>query len=247
MLHGVLITYLGINFPQEQSLSTCLLFLATVFIAAHLMSELIEKPLRKVLMSAGAKLLNMGAAAKNTVQSKASLSSSSPKDGFALEKGLLIATELFLLLGLIYNGLPTIHRISVEEAAAQDQNTLLEEQVLADRLNLSSAWVAPTNSSKQLPLHLVWQAQKNQTVDFTVSATALDQNNVPISSLRYRMDGRYQRVKRGDYWTEDLQLQVPPSAKIKTVTLAVTSRNGKELLRSASAPQNAQYSLAIKL
>lgn len=254
MLHGVLITYLGINFPQEQSLSTCLLFLSSVFIAAHLMSELIEKPLRKVLMSAGGELLNRWTAADKHVQTKGNKNSKSVADGITFKKGLVIATELLLLVGLVYNGLPTIHRISVEEAAALPQNALLEDQLLSEKLNLSSVSLAPAtkelkSSAPQpsLPLHLVWQAEKNQTVDYNVSAVALDQNNAPISSTRYKMDGRFQRVKRGDYWTEDLQLQVPAAAKVKTVTLAVTSRNGKDMLHAAGTPANANYSLAIKL
>jgi peptidoglycan/LPS O-acetylase OafA/YrhL len=247
MLHGVLITYLGINFPQEQSLSTCLLFLATVFIAAHLMSEIIEKPLRKILMSLGAKLMNRG-----SDQNKDSLSKKPnvQNTGLKLKKILVIAAELLLLAGLVYTALPTIHRVSVEDIAAQQTTALLEDENLSNTLTLSSVSIAGKQtdaSSALLPLHLVWQAQNDQTVNYTVTATALDKNDAPITSLRYKMDGRNQHVKAGDYWAEDLQMQVPDRNLVRTVKIAVRSKNGKELLRASSIPASENYSLAFKL
>lgn len=57
MLHAVLIMYHRINLPQKHSLFSALLFLLILIMGAHLLHNMVERPVRKLFLSMGDALL----------------------------------------------------------------------------------------------------------------------------------------------------------------------------------------------
>src|SRR5205814_3355411 len=66
MLHCVLLAYRSINFPQQQSIWACLAFSGTHLLATDFMFVAIERPLRKLILRVGNKVISSKAGARTS-------------------------------------------------------------------------------------------------------------------------------------------------------------------------------------
>lgn len=261
MLHGVILTYLGVNFPQAQSLSVCLTFLLIVLIAAHLMGELLEKPARGAMLGFGNKIIARlfplasdaqemqkpgsaenadNARRKNNAAGSQQASSTAIAINSKWNKYFL-ASELLIFAAIIYLSLPTIKPLSFGEAKALESLSQITSIEFAPYLKLRAAKVE--NKSKDLSCHFVWQALKNEEVNFTVTAVLLDEKMNPVGSTIYAQDGRRSKVESGQSWYESCKITPFGQAKKFSRVLVSVARNKRETLHYAGGPQNCSFIL----
>lgn len=237
MLHGVLITYLGVNYPQQQSLNVCLLFLVLVFVAAHLMSELVEKPVRKIMLTHGNNLIALFGPKQDLAQkhdSKNSQKDKKPKLN-PWKKRLLLLAELAVLAGLIYFSLPGLEMISESQASVLAKNASVQNVEFSPYLKCKSG--AARDTKNAIELTLVWEAMKAEYANFSVTAIALDANGKSLGSTSYAQDGHFQRVDKGACWVDKCEIALAPQAHAAKVMVSVT-RNKRENLHSISSPHS---------
>jgi peptidoglycan/LPS O-acetylase OafA/YrhL len=230
MLHAVMITYFGVNFPQEQSLTLCLTYLACVWMAAHLMSELFEKPLRAAIMSGGNKVISH-IAARLRKENEAQPAPEKKKKPVSRGWYAFMAAELAIFAGLIYVSLPTIHPVTKAELSSMVETTTsgVRDLVLAPSLICRFATARAQKDS--VSVNFAWEALKSENVNFAVTAILLDKDGNALTHIHYAQDGRYTRVKPGVIWLEKNTLKLPDAERAATVKVSVL-RNRQNLLHS---------------
>jgi peptidoglycan/LPS O-acetylase OafA/YrhL len=135
MLHGVLITYLGVNFPLAQSTAACCSFVLGLVVAAHIMFEFIEKPMRNGILNSSSVLF---ANKSNSVTSSSS-KGSRPKSTWTSKRALLFLAELLAFSGFVYFSLPTVHFVNAAEAKKLALKAPVHSVVLAPYLECLGA------------------------------------------------------------------------------------------------------------
>ncbi len=248
MLHGVFITYLGVNFPQAQSLNSCLLFLTTLFIAAHLMSELLEKPIRTLMISNGGNLINKLAGStspeKSSVQNEAQRSrggkdssnrssiNSSNQDNSrkTFARRLRLSCELVLLFLLVYFGFPTIQRINDTQAGVLATGAAVKDVNFAPFIKCDSA--SATIAKDKVNTKIVWQALKAQSINYSITETAKDVSGAVLASLTYTLDGRTQHVKQGTKFLDQMDIQLSKPEQVSTIEVCLR-KNKRGLMQNS--------------
>ncbi len=222
MLHGVFLTYLAINFPQQDSVAACTVFVIALLMASHIMFELFEKPLRSLLLKIGRK------------------ASSKPKKPYSKKFALIMGAELIAFISLIYFTLPGIHKISITEAEKLSANATVKNIGLAPYLICNAAEARKVGDKLQLTT--VWESTKSEPVNFSVKAVVFSQSNEPLGSITYKQDGLNQRVKANTHWSEEVLISTDLN-KASRVEISVL-KNRRETLHSTDA-KNAEFSFAV--
>lgn len=222
MLHGVFLTYLAINFPQQDSVAACTIFVIALLMASHIMFELFERPLRGFLLKLGRK------------------PSTKPKKPYSKKMAAIMGVEVVAFIALIYFTLPGIHKISSAEAENLGKNATVKQVVLAPYLTCTAASARKVNN--KLQLQTVWESAKAEPVNFSVKAIVFSKQNEPLGSITYKQDGLNQRVKSNTYWNEQVEISTDLS-KASRVEISVL-KNRRETLHSAET-QGQEYSFIV--
>lgn len=220
MLHSVLLAYHGINFPIANSVPHLLMFLATLFVASHLLWMLVEKPMRKLLLTVSSKWLKL-----DPSQKKDAISSKQKKSPAAIA---WVLAEGALLIGLAYFTLPGIQRISEAEATTVASTAGTRNVQFDKLLQLHSGTAIPSPDS--LKVDLVWRAPQSGFVNFFVVATVLDKAGQPIAHTTYMQDLRRTHVATGDFWRELFSVPLPKGTNAKEVSIKILKSKRKVLL-----------------
>lgn len=210
LLHGIFLTFLGINFPQQQSVAASVIFMFVLFYAAHLMHELLEKPMRSFVLSLGRP--------------------KSDKGKQPLKHWLAVGAQAAVFAGVVYCCLPTINRIDDVQAKQVSKQASLQNIELAPYLKCASANAQV--SGDKVALNMVFEALKDEPVNFSIQAIVLDGNEKAIGRLAYTQDGRVQRVSKGDKWLDQEALEYSAGSKPKSVAICVV-RNKRSTLHQA--------------
>ena len=234
MLHSVLITFLGVNFPQENSTGACLVFLVALCVSAHLMFELVEKPMRRIMIKIGQTVINLvcGAVNKNSRQDQAIIKAAVPvqqKSRF-FNRPTLLTIEAAAFALFIYFCLPTVQQISPSEASRLANQAAVKNILLPPYLQVKSASAVCTGST--VDLSLAWQALKQEPVNFSVRAIALDSSGASLGSITYTQDGRQTLIKAGTCWLEKREISIISGKTPSSVVVAVL-RKKREILHAS--------------
>jgi len=261
LLHSVLITFLGVNFPQEQSVNACLVFIASLFVSTHLMFEIVEKPMRKLMMKYGLAFINFAESKIQLVTSSNTdslhqtvpvLLSAVTEDGAAAARGIiplpavvwrriLLVLESLAFGVFVYFSLPTIHHLTDAEASSMADGASVSNITLSPYLMCRSAKAHV--SGDEVSLSLVWKALKPETVNFTVKIVALNSSGKPLGSTTYTQDGRQQWVKRGTCWIDRATIGV--AAKEVPTTVAITVLRNKHVVLHSTPALPGDLSLSV--
>jgi peptidoglycan/LPS O-acetylase OafA/YrhL len=233
MLHGVFITFLGVNFPQRQSIFDCAVFLVTLFAAAHLMFEIVEKPMRKLMIKKGQSILNHLDRIRNKDKEQSGQTKkASPVKAEHWKRRLLLGLEALALVVFVFFNLPTVHRLSDTEARTLTKAATVKNVVLPPYLKCRDATAAV--SGETLSLTLVWESLQAQEINFNVIATVLDSQGRTLALKTYCQDGRHSRLKAGDCWTENLNFSITPGQTPAVIALTIV-KNKRLVLRTISS------------
>jgi peptidoglycan/LPS O-acetylase OafA/YrhL len=228
MLHSVLLAYHGINFPIASSVTDLLMFLSVLFISSHLLWMLVEKPVRKGILSAGSVWLGLGKSNKKqpvvTNQSK------------ILTKAILVAGEILALCLLTYFTVPGVHRLTQPAAAALAEKASVRGISFDRSLTLDSASAKLANGG--VTVDLVWQAVQPGIVNFFISADVLDQSGQMLSHTTYMQDLRRTNANAGDIWIDSFRVSVPQDADARYLSIKVLKSKRKVLLPESQSVNN---------
>jgi peptidoglycan/LPS O-acetylase OafA/YrhL len=234
VLHGALVTFFAVNFPQQQSLDAALRFIVILCFSAHLICELVEKPMRKILMKKGRAFFDAVGLSKGTESRKPTKDNASTEKKSPVRRRLLIAGEAAALATFVYFTLPTIHRITEANADELAKTATVRNVALAPYMVCKSA--SAVKSGDKIQLAIVWEALSSENVDFTVTVTASDAANQPLAATNYCQDGRKQRVNKGTRWLDEVTLSVDPNAAVKSVSVNVLRKKHEVLHATGSSP-----------
>lgn len=219
MLHCVFLAYRGINFPFANSTSDFVIFLASLFVAAHLLWLGVEMPVRKAILSVGEIWL------KKKSHTKSTLPAMPHRFGF---KHLLLVCEIALLGCLLYFSLPTLNRIpSTAAASLQTQASITDIEYGQDlRLHSGNASV----SAGGVLVNLVWQASKPARADYLVVADVLDSSHHVLYHVTFMQDLRRTSVSTGELWNDSFKLPVPQTAQPAYLSLKLLKSKRKPIV-----------------
>lgn len=248
LLHGVLITFVQINFPQAQSDIACLTFLLVLLISTHLLYEIVEKPVRKIMVSKGLIVLDYiqdklklafpakGHSFSSQSRSDASLSKNSTLDHKVTAPKLIMSPRLILegilFAVLIYSSLPTIQQLTSAEAAELTKEAVPRNIILSPYLVCRST--SARVSHEAISMKILWESLKSGSVNFVVKAVAIDKSGNELGSTTYTQDGRRQFVKQGVCWIDQPKISLNANAAPASVNIMVL-RNKHVLLHSTDS------------
>ncbi len=231
MLHSVILAYRGINFPADQSVSAYIMFWMTLIVGAHLMWILVERPMRKLIMSTGDVVVftpwKLLATSSMTVKQKLNIAlaaikatslkkkaAAAPKTG-PNWRSIIVSAEVVFFIGLLYFSLPTIHPITAAEAHAITGGANAVSAEYAPYLKCVSA--SAQRSSDTVVVTLIWEAMQDETLDFRANATGMGKNGTYLCQMSYLLDPRHQRVRKGTIWKDTFELPTSNSYRAEQV------------------------------
>lgn len=249
LLHGVLITFVQINFPQAQSVIACLTFLLVLLVSTHLLYEIVEKPVRKIMVSKGLVVLDYihdklkiafpakGHSFSSPSRSGANLSKNSTSDHKVTAPKLSMLSPRLILEGilfavLIYFSLPTIQPLTSTEAAELTKEAVPRNIILSPYLVCRST--SARVSREAISMEILWESLKSGSVNFVVKAVAIDKSGNELGSTTYTQDGRRQFVKQGVCWIDQPKISLNANAAPVSVNIMVL-RNKHVLLHSTDS------------
>lgn len=214
MLHSVMLAYHGINFPTADGPADFILYLAVLFVGAHLLWKLAERPVRQVILSTGSLWLRL-----NSTRRQQSSISPNPH---ATQSRFWLAAECCLLVLLIYCSLPGINRISPEKAVESTSLARVQDVTYMPFQKLKTAVAA--KSGNGVSLQLIWESTKSQTPNFLIVANVLDGFGQTIGHISYMQDLRLTHLNPGDLWIEGATLKVADPTAAKYISIKVLHR-----------------------
>ena len=238
MLHGVLITYLGVNFPLAQSTAACCSFVLALCVAAHIMFECVEKPMRSWILSKSSCLLGTKS---NTAPPRA-LNKPEQAQKWLGKRQLFLLAELLAFAAFVYFSLPTVNLVAASDAAQVAQESTVPNIILSPYIACIGA--KAQLKGEQVSLSLVWKCLKDQSLNYTVNAVLLDGQGKRLGSLSYMQDGRRQFVKAGKCWIEHPVLKQGSAGIPSAISITVLRNKDIEALHT-SAGQNESCSFSV--
>lgn len=205
MLHGVMLAYRALNFPEKSSWLSCALYVLTLFIAAHLMQVVVEKPMRQKMMAKARSIIYPDKPERTKP--------SAPK-----RTGLLIA-EGMALIAVIYFSLPTIDRAATRQDRLVAATTNLCTQDLSPYLRLTAGRV--TRCGSQVFVPLIWESMRSQFLDFSGVIRVLDKSGNELGRVSYELDPRFDYVTKGTVWHETREVDVTSLGEASQVSIIV--------------------------
>ena len=226
MLHCVLLAYRSVSFPQERSVAACAVFMLTLLVAAHFMWFAVERPMRHLIIGIGDNVFGLKSKAedgRSAYKRLVATLADNLRPGKHTVWAVLEAVALGLLL---YFSLPALHTVSTEEAQQTIARaaTSVRDVRFDPYLTCLSAEAAPARAGAHV--QLVWQAQKDEALDFSVVARALDRQGKSVAQITYKQAPRGGTVKGGTTWIE--RYDIPVKAETEVSRVAVTVRKGKK-------------------
>ncbi len=232
MIHGVFIAYFTVNFHNENSPVAAVCFFSSMLIAAHLMDNFIIQPLRDRVLRGGTRVLEMKWPSPKPPKNK------KPRDKAKVFRGrMILAAEVLIFALLVYNALPTIDRITPQQAASAAKSAKINNIVFAPSIkcNSASAHLVNQNGRAVVAVNTVWQALEPQSVDYFMGVQVLDSKGAMIGFSNYKMDGRLQRVDRGQLWMDSVDVSVS-SADVGNVLIKLTKGKKRKLVTPEENP-----------
>lgn len=223
MLHVVLLAHRDINFPYANSLTDCILFLVTLMVAAHLMWQCFERPVRKGIMTAGAAILKRILPAKDGAERPPR---GAETNGIRKKKLALLAAETLVLGVLLYATMPAVHPITPVEAQKLSAGATVHDVSFPPYLLLKSG-SATRGANGTVDVRLVWESDQSGMVDFFVTLDVQDKSGANIGHLTYSQDLRRTSVSRGALWCE--AIPVAAGGEPAAVTVKVDKSKRKVL------------------
>jgi hypothetical protein len=228
MLHAVLLTYRSTNFPHDQSVVACALFLAGLLLASHFMWAALEMPVRKLIIKTGMGLLEFG---KKTQMAGERIRMT--------KRGWLLAGEAIILAAVIYAGIPTIHQV-----VAADVETLIPGGVVPEANSdpfLQCVKASARTVNGRVSVRMIWKVLNPHTVDSVVCARAFDQNGQALGEIIYRQDGRRQHVLPGVMWCDSFELPIaanslPAYVQVELARSKPKAKSGHSVSAQAKTP-----------
>lgn len=220
MLHVVLLAHRDINFPYANSLTDCILFLVTLMVAAHLMWQCFERPVRKAIMTAGAEVLRRILPAKGGAERPAR---ETARNGVSKKKLALLAGEALVLGALVYITMPAVHPITPTEAQTLSGNASVHDVAFPPYLMLKSG-AAARAANGNVEVRLVWQSTQSGMVDFFVTLDVQDKSGNNIGHLTYSQDLRRTNVSQGTLWCDTIPVAAGGEPAAVTVKVDKSKR-----------------------
>ncbi len=225
MLHCVLLAYRSVSFPQDRSIVALALFITTLLVAAHFMWFAVERPIRRLIVAIGDYVfgLKKGSSAAGSVFERLGAElAENLRPGKHTVWALL---EAAALAALLYFSLPALHTVRAEEARTviAGTNSSVRDVIYEPYLSCTSAGATPSSSGARV--ELLWQALRDQSLDFSVVARALDKQGRGVGQLTYKQNPRGGTVAKGTTWIERFEIPVKTGTSVSQV--AVTVRKGK--------------------
>ncbi|HEY9713045.1 MAG TPA: acyltransferase, partial [Chroococcales cyanobacterium] len=233
MLHGIWIAYFFTHFHEQYSLVPALFFFTSLVVSAHVMHCFVVQPMRKAFLKYGTMLLSL-----KWPSPSATRYIEKPKSPEKIRKRRIsMAIEVAVAAVLIYIALPGLDPIS------QAQATALASQATVRDVSFDP-WVKCTAASAQqkgdyVDVNTVWQAEKNQFVDFYLTVRAQDASGNVLKESRYQMDGRCQFVSANSCWQDNVRLYMEGASTPTKVTIQVTRGKRRDLTATAVTPGQA--------
>lgn len=227
MIHSVLVAYRQVNYPQEQSALSLMLFLAVIFLTAHFLWFAAERPFRRAILKAGTKLVPFKEKPISEPQIIRQMHAQLTDHKNSRKKVLLVFGEAIALALVFYLSLPALHRISSVEARTMAANSSVGDLDFAPYLRLKAAWAHQSNS--KVSLRIVWETLQSQSVNFFATVTAYDHSGNLLGNMTYSLAPRLEHVQKGTLWYDDLVIQTAPWTKATAVEVRL-SRSRKHAL-----------------
>ncbi len=234
LMHGVILTYLTLNFPQMQSIGAFALFVLVLLFSSHLLFELVENPMRRFFLKQGGKLANL--ICKDESSSSDGPAKISDRQKRKSLKAGFLAVELIAFACLLYFSLPTIQTVNSKEADMLGRNAPIHNIELGSLYKIRSA-EAGINGDK-LHMRLVLESLKDQKINSSLRTVVFDRQGNRIASLSCTQDGRRSHVRKGTCFVENLEIADFNTEKASMLAVSIL-KNKRELLRplDASLPQ----------
>lgn len=192
MLHAVVLAYRGVYFSQADSVLSCICYLGTLIVGAHLMTEIVEKPARKLITG-------------------------KYKFDFAWKPAMRLSAEVAALAGLIYLGMPQLETLSKEKAIQIASGASISKAALTPKMMLSSGTI--NTSSGSADIRLVWEALESHSIDSFLIVQAADNAGNSLGSTTLASAPRHEYVKAGTYWSNNVSIRVADAKQVATVTI----------------------------
>jgi hypothetical protein len=154
--------------------------------------------------------------------------------------------EAVAAITLFYFALPTVDKLA--PAAAQAASASRAYQI--DYSPWLTCWkITPIIKADSLTITTIWKATKAQSINYFVTAKALDSAGQILASARYAMDGRQQSIKAGDCWVSRISLPVASKQHPSTIELSITRGQRKDIqpILSQSQPESGRQPVIINL
>lgn len=219
MLHGVFIAYFAVNFHEEPGWLGSFFFFSSLLVAAHIMQITTVAPLQKAILKNGTALLSK----KWTPPPRPAKHKEPKSRSDNLKKMAFFYAEVALCICLFYNALPTLTRISQQDAAQAATIATVRDVTFAPLLKCENARAELKKDSLEVVTD--WCALKAQFVDFYVNVQAFDAMGKVLTINNFSMDGRHQHVAAGALWRD--RLEIPISAEQHPSVVRVKLIKGK--------------------
>jgi peptidoglycan/LPS O-acetylase OafA/YrhL len=215
LLHSLYLTYASINFPSL-TITDYVLFWATLLLAGYFVTTVADPALRKLFLKIVFRLIG-----KEQDQKKANTSDASSKSFFA--KYGFAALQAILLLVLVWQSVPALHRIS--PATAHQLGSSSGAPCVQFGSFLQCKVAIAERDVDSVRVKLVWEQLISGRVNYHINATALDPNNKVIGCRLYASSPRGEIVDKGTLWEDHVGIYVPQGSQVKEVQLLVIRKH----------------------
>lgn len=215
MLHCVFIAHRSVYYPHDQSTTSLLLFILALMLSSHFLWLAVEKPLRKLILSAG----NLVVAGKGFGNG---FSLSFFQSVLGSKKAVWIVTEGLLLVLVVYLMLPTVRQVSARELSAFVLSPTCQARNVCFGDTLCLRGAQAVNYGDKATVTLFWQNLLPGKLNNYVAVKVLDPSGRQIQIISYMQDCRKRQFPAKVLFREQFDLhalRIPAGSK-----LAVSAR-----------------------
>ncbi|MBX9668690.1 MAG: acyltransferase [Candidatus Obscuribacterales bacterium] len=228
LCHHPLLVYHGLYLSQYRSLTAVAVFVTVLLLLSHMLYTLVETPFRKFAVKTTQRFLDPDRAKPEEVPN-----SFATKQRFSFRplgsgKTMLIASELAVLIGLVWISHPIPTSISDVKAQFFMHNDNQIQKPIPVGESLTCLGIN-TLDSEEPGIQIIWKATKETTLKNYVSLQLLNEYSVPIYQQVTVMAPREASVKQGEVFIQTIELPEFKLRNAKKFGLIVSKPNQEQL------------------
>jgi peptidoglycan/LPS O-acetylase OafA/YrhL len=220
MLHSFFLTYASVNFPQCLSVNAYLLFWATLIVAGHFLTTVIDPLLRKLVVKAGISLINR-ATAFGGAEKKPNVAHKPLRP--LISRIVLPVAEGLLLGFLCWSCLPALNRLDSKTASTMTETCAVRNVNFDPYLKCCGASAEKVVDG--IRVRMVWESLKTARADYFVKASALNCKGEEIGCRTYSVSPRRETAEKGTLWSDEVTIGIPPDGSVSSATILVIRKH----------------------